>query len=141
MYKIQKDGFNIVTDTEKDAFDLLLKVHGYTKASFSEYMGIEVAELDADTVPTWALNYLIDLLNINLVHLGYIMKDTKVTGLLGIYDELIEDITEAFNKSEITGNQPITINKEIIREDGAIKAYFIVNTEYILKDFLATAGQ
>ncbi len=134
MYKIKKESFNIVTDTEKEAFNILLKIAGYTKKSFSEYMGIEVLEIDKP--PKWAINYLVDVIDANLVHLGYVMKDTKITGLLGIYDGLVEDITKSLNKSELTKNQPITINKDIIREDGAIKAYFIVNIEYILKEFI-----
>ena len=139
MADIKKSSFKVLTDTDADAFDILLKLTGHTKASFSTYMDINVTELAEP--PKWALNYLQDIIEANLIHLGYIMKDTKVAGLMGTYNILVDAINTEINAGTLTGNQPITINKSIITEDGPIKASFIVNAENILKDFLSTAGE
>lgn len=139
MADIKKDSFRVLTDTDAGAFDILLKLTGHTKASFGKYMDIDVTILDEP--PKWAYNYLQDIIEVNLIHLGYIMKDTKVSGLMGVYNSLVDKINVEVNAGTLTGNQPITINSSIITEDGPIKASFLVNAENILKDFLETAGQ
>jgi len=139
MADIKKTSFRVLTDTNAGAFDILLKLTGHTKTSFSTYMDIDVTELEEP--PKWAYNYLQDIIEANLIHLGYIMKDTKVAGLMGVYNTLVDAINIEAGAGNITGNQPITIYKSIITEDGPIKASFIVNAENILKDFLATAGE
>ena len=137
--QIKTDSFIVNADTDAGAFDVLLKLTGYTKASFSAYMGINEAELQEP--PKWALNYLKDLLDANYIHLGYVMKDTKIAGLIGTYENLEKEFNDLINAGTLTGNQPIIIDKAIITEAGPIKASYIVNAEQILKTLIDTAGQ
>jgi len=144
-FKIITTGFNITTETDKEALTILLKLIGQDIASFSSYMGVSVEEViltDDDgvqTVALWAINYLKDLINAELIHLGYVTKDIKAQGLFVDYDNIVFSVNEAITSGAITGSQPLTINKDaIITEAGAIKAKFIVNAQYILEDFLAT---
>lgn len=134
MYKIDEKSFTIVCETKEEAFIILLQLTGYTKESFSSYMAVQVEDLEE--VPQWALNYLVDLINAELIHLGYIMKDNKVAGIMGEYNEIEKSIENLLNEGNTEGSQPLKINKSIITEDGSIKIKFLVNAENILKDFL-----
>jgi hypothetical protein len=137
MYRIDTDSFNIITNTENEAFEILLKVASYTKESFSVYMGVEVEELA--TPPKWAINYLTDLIHANYVHLGYVIKDSGVSGLLVAYNNLTDDITAGVADMSLSGNQPIIINSGIVAKDGALNSSYIVHAESVLKTFISNS--
>ncbi len=145
-FKIITTGFNITTKTDKEALTILLKLLGHDIASFSSYMGVTEQEVilsdddGVETVALWAINYLKDLINAELIHLGYVIKDIKAQGLFVDYDNIVFSVTQAITNQTVTGSQPLTINKDaIISEAGSIKAKYLVNAESILNDFLTTA--
>ena len=144
-YKISTKSFTITAQTDKEALDILLKLLGHDIASFSSYMGAteqEVIITDDDgneTVAIWAINYLKDIINAELIHLGYQVKDIKAQGLFVEYDEIVSSVNKALTSGAITGSQTLSINKDaIITEAGAIKAKFLVHAQSILEDFLTT---
>ena len=144
-YKISTTGFNITTETDKEALTIMLKLLGLNIASFGSYMGVSEEDIiivdseGIETVALWVINYLKDIINVELIHLGYQAKDIKAQGLFVEYDEIVFSINKAMTSGAITSSQPLVINKDaIITEAGAIKAKFLVNTQYILEDFLAT---
>ena len=143
-FKIKTKSFIITTETDKEALTILLRLLGLDIGSFGLYMGVSEEDIiltDDDgvqTVALWAINYLKDLINAELIHLGYQATDIKAQGLFVDYDEIVFSVTQAITDGAVTGSQPITINKDaIITEAGAIKAKFLVNAQYILEDFLA----
>jgi len=137
MHKIDEKSFTVIANTSKQAFDILLRLSNYDKASFSTYMGVDIETLEEP--PQWAFKYLQDLINADLIHLGYIMKDTKTAGIMFDYNETQKTITQLVGQSQLTGNQPVTIKSSIITEDGSIKAKYLVYAEEILLDFISTA--
>ena len=145
-YKIITKSFNITTETDIEALTILLRLLGLNIASFGSYMGVSEEDIiltddeGVKTVALWAINYLKDLINSELIHLGYQAKDIKAQGLFVEYDEIVFSVNQAITDGVITASQPITINKDaIITEAGAIKAKFLVNAQSVLEDFLTTA--
>jgi len=133
-YQIKTDSFTINANTKEEAFNYLLRLNGLNISSFSSYMN--VSEDEAKKAPLWAINYLKDIANAEFIHLGYIMKDTKTSGLIVEYKKLQSQVQEAITNNTISGSQPIILNEDIISEAGSIKARYITHTEDILKDFL-----
>jgi len=145
-FKINTKSFDITTQTDIEALTILLKLIGLDIASFGSYMGVSEEDIiltDDDgvkTVALWAINYLKDLIDAELIHLGYQTKDIKAQGLFMEYDEIVSNVTQAITNQIVTGSQPLSINKNaIITEAGAIKAKFIVNAQSVLEDFLTTS--
>jgi len=143
-FKIKTKSFNITTETDIEALTILLRLLGLDIASFGSYMGVSEQDIiitDDDgvkTVALWAINYLKDLINAELIHLGYQTKDIKAQGLFVEYDEIVFSVNEAITSGAITESQPLSINtKDIITEAGSIKAKFIVNAQSVLEDFLS----
>ena len=143
-YKISTKSFTITAQTDKEALTILLKLLGQDIASFSSYMGVTEQEViipDDDgneTVAIWAINYLKDLLNAELVHLGYTAKDLKAQGIFGGYNDIEFSIKQARDAGAITESQPLVINTDaIITEAGTIKIKYLANAEAILQDFLS----
>lgn len=136
MYKINEKSFTVSCENKEEAFKILLELAGYTKASFCNYMGVQ--EQDLEVVPVWAENYLKDLINANLVHLGYIMKDNKVAGIKGGFDEIESTIKQLTGESLISGTQPLTIKDSIVTEIGTIQIKYFANAENILNNFILT---
>ena len=141
--QIKAKSFNITTETEKEALTILLRMFSLNIASFCLYM--EVSEEDiiltdddgVETVALWAINYLKDIINAELIPLGYQIKDIKAQGLFVDYDEIVYSVNEAITSGAITESQPLSINKDaILTEAGAIKAKFLVNAQSVLEDFL-----
>jgi len=142
-FKINTKSFNITTETDIKALTILLKLLGLDIASFGLYMGVSKQDIiltDNDgvkTVALWAINYLKDIINAELIHLGYQIKDIKAQGLFVEYDEIVFSVNKAITDGTITESQLLSINKDaIITEAGAIKAKFIVNAQSVLEDFL-----
>ena len=142
-HSIKTKSFTIKTETEKEALTILLKLTGRNIASLSSYMGVSEEDIilvdddGVETVALWAINYLKDLADVELVHLGYVIKDLKALGLFVDYDEIAYSVTKAIAEETVIGSQPITINKDIIvTEAGSIKAKYLVNAQSILQDFL-----
>jgi hypothetical protein len=128
-----KQSFTANSETEETLINILLSIAGFTRASFIAYMDT-TAEIMA-TNPTWAKKYLEDVIDANLTHLGYVMKDTKTSGIMGEYKEQF-GIFETLQQ-EVDGIQnPIMINEDVIvREDGTLKVSYIANAERVLRAF------
>jgi hypothetical protein len=136
MYKIETDSFVVVDSTRMGAFETLLKLGGYTIDSYSQYMAVSIEELEK--APQWAINSLKELIHLNLVHLGYIMKDSRVEGLMKPYSDIESIINKKFDSQEIEGSLPIKIFDDIISKDGAIRTHYLTNAENILREFAET---
>jgi len=134
MYKIDLLTFRIITATKKEAFNILLEMLDHSESSFASYMDIDIETLEEP--PQWALNYLADVLNIELEHLGYQIKDLKATGLKVPYDNAQDKLQELIEKGIVDIDLPIEIKSSIITEAGAIKSRLLINAENILKRFL-----
>jgi len=134
MYKIKTDSFTLTADTKRDAFALLLKLSGLKISDLSKYMEVSTEELQ--NAPQWAINYLKDIINAELIHLGYVIKDTKTTGLLYELKRLQKEAQKAITNGTTQGNQPVELNDDIVSESGYIKAGYITRMEDILKDFI-----
>jgi len=142
-YRIQMKSFTVTTETDKEALTILLRVLGLNMSSFTSYMGMSDEDIiltnndGVQTVAIWAINYLKDLLNIELIHLGYQAKDIKAQGLFVNYDDIVSSINQSVTEGAVVGSPPITINKEsIITETGAINAQYLVRTVDILNEFI-----
>ena len=142
-YKVNTNSFNITAQTDKEALSILLKLLGQNIGLFSSYMGVTEQEViitddnGNETVAKWAINYLKDILDAELTHLGYVTKDLKAQGIFGGYNDIEFSITQARDAGTITESQPLVINtKAIITEAGTIKIKYIANAETILQDFL-----
>jgi len=142
-YKIRTIGFDITTETDTEALSIMLRMFGMDLASFSSYMGVteqEVIITDDDgneTVAIWAINYLKDILEVELTHLGYVTKDLKAQGIFGGYNDTEFNIKQARDAGAITESQPLVINtSSIITETGTINIKYLVNAQNILQDFL-----
>jgi len=142
-YKIKMKSFTVTTETDKEALTILLSVLGLNMSSFGSYMGMSDEDIiltnndGIQTVAIWAINYLKDLLNIELIHLGYQAKDIKAQGLFADYDNIVTRITEMLTNGTSVGSQPITINKDaILTEAGAINAKYLVRSVDVLNDFI-----
>jgi len=145
-FKIKTNSFNITTETDIEALTILLRLLGLDIASFGLYMGVSEQDIiltddeGVKTVALWSINYLKDIINAELIHLGYQAKDIKAQGLFVDYDEIVFSVNEAITSGAITESQPLSINKDaILTEAGAIKAKFLVNAQSVLEDFLTTA--
>ncbi len=133
-YEIKQESFTLKATDKNEAFGLLLALTGHTVDSFSKYMDTTVEELE--TAPAWALKYLGDTFNLELLHLGYIMKDTKTPGLIGEYNNVLAELDKLEGKNLLkTTMIPIRIKDSIITEGGSIKIAYIARAEDILKDF------
>lgn len=135
MPKIQTDSFAVVADTNKEILDILLRLNGQDIATFSSYMNVTVSEVEK--APQWAINYLKDIINVELLHIGYVTKDLKALGLFVPYENIEAEVQEYINNTADAGSQPIVIQKDdIITEAGAIKAQYLVYAVDILKEFI-----
>lgn len=137
MYKIKEEAFSIATEDIRGAFEIMLQISSHSLESFCKYMEIPLLK-EEDEPPKWAINYLKDYINANYLHLGYIMKDSGVSGLMGAYNKLEDQVAELTIENSSSLNQPIVINKTIIAKDGPINTSFIVHSETILKEFIRT---
>jgi hypothetical protein len=135
MHKIDTPSFQIVAETKQEAFNILLKVTGYDVGSFSKYMGIDLQILE--DAPQWAINYLKDIVNAELKHLGYFIKDTKTTGLKSAYDVADSIVNDLINNGTIT-MQPFKIKSSIVSEDaGNVEIRYLINAQDILSKIVA----
>jgi len=132
---IDKKSFSANAQTNEKILKLLLEASGFTSIdTFATYMGIEPSELA--TSPIWAINYLSDILDANLTHLGYVMKDTKTDGMLGEYKDALLQLEEQNTELEPSTTY-ITIKDEaIVTEQGTLKISTIVNISNIIKKLL-----
>ncbi len=130
----KKDCFTINCETNEEGFEILLKMSGYTAASFAKYMQVE--EKIIKETPIWAFKYLEDLLDAELAHLGYVMKDAKVSGIVGTLRNLEKKIKENRAGGTLEGDLPIIIPDTIITESGPIKIHYIARAEQLLENFI-----
>lgn len=137
MKTIQRYAFSMQADTTEQLRDNLIKVAGYTVEGYISQMSITADILDQN--PIWVQNHLADIINANLVHLGYIMKDTRTAGMMGEYNSAYKDSQEASINNENALPQ-ITINPKIIAEDGTINISYLFNATKLLKDNLNTVS-
>lgn len=132
--QILKPSFSANTDTDEEMLDLLIEVSGHiTREQFASYMGVESSILDSN--PSWAYKYLSDTIDADLLHLGYVMKDTKYEGMLGEYREAEELLKKASVDSLV--QQPFEINEGyIITEAGTLKISLLNNITNAIKKTL-----
>ena len=133
MFQVNTESFTLNAKDEADAIDMLLKLNGFTRAKFAKKLNIDGAVLDE--FPKLFINYLTDLANANLIHLGYVMKDTKTDGMIEPINQINKQIEKIKSDKAITAQIPIILNKDIVSEQGAIKVAYIANIERLLEDF------
>ena len=134
METINKRSFTVNAGSKEELLDRLLELNNYDRAKFASYMGIEADILD--DAPKWVINYLSDLLEANLIHLGYVAKDAKHEGAFGEYDEATKELEELQNERQDT-QQPIIINKEyIISPVRTLKVSILSNSMKIIRDYM-----
>ena len=134
METLTKRSFTINAESKEELLDRLLELNNYNRAKFASYMGIE-ADILADA-PKWAINYLSDLLEANLIHLGYVAKDAKHEGAFGEYDEAVAELDKLENERQDT-QPPIIIDKEyIISPVRTLKVSILTNSMKMIRDYI-----
>jgi len=134
METLTKRSFTISAGSKEELLDRLLELNNYNRAKFASYMGIE-ADILADA-PKWAINYLSDLLEANLIHLGYVAKDAKHEGAFGEYDEAVAELNKLENERQDT-QPPIIIDKEyIISPVRTLKVSILTNSMKMIRDYI-----
>jgi len=132
---IYKKSFSANTSTNEEMLNLLLEASDFIDInSFTSYMGVEPTELA--TAPTWAINYLSDILDANLTHLGYVMKDTKTDGMLGEYKEALLQLEEQNTELEPATTYITIKHEDIVTEQGTLKISTIANITNIIKKLI-----
>ena len=135
MTEISRNAFSMQAETEEELINNLLIVAGYTHDTYMAQMNITADILASNH--TWVQNHLADLINANLTHLGYVMKDTKTQGMLGEYREATIAVEKKATESDSL-SPTITINDEIIAEDGTINISYLSNATNLLKSQLVS---
>ena len=135
MIEISRDAFSMQTETEEELTNNLLTVAGYTLDTYMAQMNITADILASNH--TWVQNHLADLINANLTHLGYVMKDTKTQGMMGEYNDAMAKVEQKAMESESL-TPAITITDEIIAEDGTINISYLSNATNLLKSQLVS---
>jgi len=133
--QIKTTAYTINASSPTEALNILLELNSFTIDSFAKYMQVDASTLKTDAPPKWAINYLKDQLETNLIHLGYIFKDTKTDGILKPIEDLEKELSEIKLNNAIDTQIPASINKDIVTEQGAIKVAYIANFERLLRDF------
>ena len=111
MNEITRNSLSINAESQSELLEILLRLNNHTPASYCSDMGITEEVLESNQ--PWAINALADLLDANLIHLGYVAKDAKHEGVFGEYDDAVKYFKEL--QSQIDDlQQPIIINKEYI---------------------------
>ena len=89
----------IRTKNDGELLNILLEIHGYTKLEFAEMFDLSLDTVkswvrDGINVPSYALRYLIDTLELELRLMGYMIEDKKASFILieiqKIQDKIIE---------------------------------------------------
>lgn len=143
-FEINTKSFKIRAESDIEALDILLSLYGQDIAKFSDYMGVtdeDIIVTDDDgnkTVKKWAINYLTDVINAELIHLGYVAKDTKAIGMFGEYNDIQLEIGKKVDTGTVDpATIPVEIfTDEIITEGSRLKIRYVVNAETILSNFL-----
>lgn len=134
METLNKRSFTVNAESKDELLDRLLELNNYDRAKFASYMGIE-ADILADN-PQWAINYLSDLLEANLIHLGYVAKDAKHEGAFGEYDEATKELDELQNDRQDI-QPPVIINKDyIISPVRTLKVSILSNSMKLIQDYI-----
>ena len=135
METISRESFSMQAETSEQLTANMLKVAGYTEDTYISQMGITADSLALNHI--WVQNHLADVIHANFVHLGYIMKDTKTSGMLGEFNTVSAELEKAQIDSD-TSYPPITIQGSIVAEDGTIHISYLSNSTQLLKDTLAS---
>jgi len=130
MNEITRNSLSINAESQSELLDILLKLNNYTPASYCSDMGTTEEMLVSNQV--WAINALADLLNSNLIHLGYVAKDAKHEGVFGEYDDAVKDFKEIQSQLDDL-QQPVIINKEyILSSVRTIKVSILINAMQLI---------
>jgi len=131
MAQTTKRSFVANAPSEEELINVMLVVAGFTRESFTLYMNT-TAEIMAQN-PLWVKKYLEDIIDANLVHIGYVIKDTRQEGIMGEYREAIKELKKkSLNSGTI--QTPIIIDEDvIISEAGTIKVSILTNAMQIVK--------
>jgi len=132
---INNKSFSASTSTDIEMLNLLLEASDFISSeTFASYMGVEASELA--TAPIWAINYLSDILDANLTHLGYVMKDTKTDGMLGEYKDALLQLEKQNTELEPATTYITIKDEDIVTEQGTLKISTIVNILNIIKKLI-----
>lgn len=89
----------IRTKDDGELLNILLEIHGYTKLEFAEMFDLSLDTVkswvrDGKNVPSYALRYLIDTLELELRLMGYMLEDKKAPFVLIEIQKVQDKITE-----------------------------------------------
>ena len=125
MITINTSSFAITGANEYECMVMMIECLCMSIEEFSEYMGVEPKELD--TAPKWALNYLKDIIDVNLIRLGYVMEDSKQRGIMGEYDESSSKLINNGDTRKIVINKEYILNKENTLKVSLITMIHLIN--------------
>ena len=88
----------IRTKDDGELLNILLEIHGYTKLEFAEMFDLSLDTVkswvrDGKNVPSYALRYLIDTLELELRLMGYMLEDKKAPFVLIEIQKVQDKIT------------------------------------------------
>jgi len=139
METVNKRSFTVNAESKEELIDRLLELNNYDRAKFASYMGIE-ADILYDA-PKWVINHLSDLLEANLIHLGYVAKDAKHEGAFGEYDEAVKELEELQNERQDI-QPPVIINKDyIISPVRTLKVSILSNSMKLIQDYISNLDE
>jgi len=141
LVKNINDSLDIQYKDDKDLFNKLLDMLGYTKVKFASKFDISEDAVnnwsrEGRDVPKWALIYLIDIMSLELRLMGYILKIKKMTTLTNEIRDLQEEIGDMRLENDELPQTPIHFNiGNLVTEDIPINIDLLVNSKSILSEF------
>lgn len=126
---------------DKDLFNILLDILGYTKGRFALKFDITEEAVSNWTregrdVPRWALIYLLDIVSLELRLMGYILKVKKMTTLTNEIRDLQEEIGDMRLEDFELPQTPLHFNiGGLVTDDIPINIDILVNSKNILMKF------
>jgi len=124
---ISTSSFTITGADEYECMVMMIECLCMTIEEFAEYMGVSPKELNK--APKWALNYLKDIIDVNLIRLGYVMEDSKQRGIMGEYDESSSKLLNNGDTRKIVINKEYILNKENTLKVSLITMIHLINTK------------
>jgi hypothetical protein len=125
MITISTSSFTVTGANEYECMVIMIECLCMAVDDFAEYMGVNSEELDK--APKWALNYLKDIIDVNLVRLGYVMEDSKQKGIMGEYNESSSKLINNGDTRKIVINKEYILNKENTLKVSLITMIHLIN--------------
>ena len=143
--KLDKNSLYLRYEDERELFDLLLDIHGYTKVEFGEMFDLEQSSVQNwtrkdRTPPKWAIKYLIDTLERDLRLIGYMLKLKKAQFVVYEIQQVQDEIRDLRVQDQDNIPQaPISLEiGNLITENKPINTAIISNMAKILNNFKET---